>query len=171
LVAELATAEELLRRRGEIVRLLESGELGSMDGFTKHFRGLARQVPDGLWLTGLTIGGGGSEIEIRGGVLNPSVLPGFLGRLGAEPAFRGRHFAALAITRDVPAVTARDGAADTAQGAGTRSGVAPALAAIGAGLAAPAPPSASSAAPAAVSRGIEFVLTHKSPSENREARQ
>lgn len=172
LVAELAAAEALLRRRGEIARLLESGELGSLDGFTEHFRGLARKVPDGLWLTGLTIGGGGSEIEIRGGALNPSVLPGFLGRLGAEPAFRGRHFAGLAITREVPATTVRDGASvDSAPGAGSRPGAAPALAAMGAGVAIPAPAIATPAASAPASRGIEFVLTHKAPSENREARQ
>ncbi len=172
LLAELAAAEELLRRRSEITRLLESGELGSMEGFTGHFRGLARQVPDGLWLTGLTIGGGGSEIEIRGGVLNPSVLPGFLGRLGAEQAFRGRHFAALAITRDVSAAPPREGAlADPSQGAASRPGTLPALAALGTSLAIPAPLAAPPAAAAPVSGGIEFVLTHKSPSENRDARQ
>jgi hypothetical protein len=66
LVAELESAESMLRRREEIARLLESGAVGSTGGFSEYMRGFARQAQDGLWLTGFSIGAGGNNMEIRG---------------------------------------------------------------------------------------------------------
>lgn len=103
LLAEVDSAEALLRRRGEIARLLESGAIGSTGGFAEYLRGFARQVPEGLWLTGFTIGAGGNDMEIRGSMLTPAALPDYIRRLGAEKAFRGRNFAALTMNRADPA--------------------------------------------------------------------
>ena len=101
-IAELENAEGMLRRRGEIARLLESGAIGSTGGFAEYLRGFARQVPEGLWLTGFTIGAGGNDMEIRGSMLNPAALPEYIRRLGAEKAFQGRSFAALTMSRADP---------------------------------------------------------------------
>ncbi|MCK9381245.1 MAG: PilN domain-containing protein [Sulfuritalea sp.] len=101
-VAELERTEALLRRRGNIARLLESGAIGSTGGFADYLLGFARQVPDDLWLTGFSIGAGGSDMEIRGSLLNPAALPEYIRRLGAEKAFQGRSFAALTMSRDAP---------------------------------------------------------------------
>ncbi|MDP2821745.1 MAG: PilN domain-containing protein [Sulfuritalea sp.] len=133
LIAELERAEGLLRRRGEIARLLESGAVGSTGGFADYLRGFARQTPEGLWLTGFNIGAGGSDIEIRGSMLNPAVLPDYIRRLGAEKAFQGRSFAALTMNRADPAPAVR-----------------PAAQAVG------VPP-----APTLASRPIDFVLLPK----------
>lgn len=103
LIAEVATAEAMLRRRGEIAQLLESGAVGSTGGFAEHLRGLARQVPEGLWLTGFAIGPGGKDMEIRGSMLDAAALPEFIRRLGGEKAFQGRSFAALTMNRAEPA--------------------------------------------------------------------
>lgn len=102
LMVEADGAEALLRRRSEIARLLESGAIGNTGGFTDYLRGFARQAPDGLWLTGFTIGAGGSDMEIRGSMLNPAALPEYIRRLGAEKAFQGRSFAALTMNRADP---------------------------------------------------------------------
>ncbi|MDE2584906.1 MAG: hypothetical protein KGN39_05860, partial [Betaproteobacteria bacterium] len=48
-----------------------------------------------LWLTGFEIGPGGLEMEIRGRMVNQSLLPRYIQRLDNEPRFRGRRFAAL----------------------------------------------------------------------------
>lgn len=96
---ELANAEQLLQRRDEIARLLESGAVGSTGGFADYLSGFARQAPEGLWLTGFTIGAGGSEMEVRGRMLNPAALPDYIRRLGNEQVFRGRNFAALTLNR------------------------------------------------------------------------
>lgn len=104
LTAELDSAEGLLRRRGDIARLLEGGAIGSTGGFADYLRGFARQVPEGLWLTGFTIGSGGNDMEIRGSMLNAAALPEYIRRLGTEKAFQGRNFAALTMNRVDPPV-------------------------------------------------------------------
>lgn len=107
LIVELETTEAVLRHRREIANLLENGAVGSKGGFSEYLRGFARQVPEGLWLTGFTIGAGGNDMEIRGSTLNPAALPDYIRRLGAEKAFQGRNFAALTMNRAVPAPVAR----------------------------------------------------------------
>jgi hypothetical protein len=99
LAAELEAAESRLRRRVEIAGLLESGTIGSTGGFAEYLRGFARQASEGLWLTGFSIGTGGNDMEIRGSVLDPTALPDYIRRLGAEKAFQGRSFAALTMNR------------------------------------------------------------------------
>lgn len=135
--AELDRAEALLRSRAEIARLLEGGAIGASGGFADFLRGFARQTPEGLWLTGFTIGAGGGDIEIRGSMLDAALLPDYIRRLGTEKVFQGRSFASLTMNRSeppaVPATAAR------------ATGVAPVSAAVG-----PAAP-----------RPIDFVLQPK----------
>ena len=106
LIAELQSVESQLERRGQIALLLESGSVGSTGGFAEYLRGFARQVPEGLWLTGFTIGSGGNDMEIRGSMLAAAALPEYIRRLGAEKAFQGRSFAALTMSRDEPPAAA-----------------------------------------------------------------
>lgn len=130
LIAELENAEGLLRRRSEIAGLLESGVVGSSGGFSDFLRGLARQTSEGLWLTGLTIGSGGADMEIRGSMLNPGALPDYIRRLGAEKSFQGRNFAALTMNRGDPAPAAvRPGAQGPAVPPATSRGIPPVTAA------------------------------------------
>lgn len=100
--SEVDSAEAMLQRREEIVRLLESGAVGNSSGFSDHFRGLARQAPEGLWLTGFSAGAGGGDMEIRGSTLNAATVPDYIRRLGGEKAFQGRRFAALTMQRPEP---------------------------------------------------------------------
>jgi len=83
----LAAAVQL---RQEAMRHLDRKE-GAR--FSEAMRGLARQSMDGLWLTGFAVGG--EDMEIRGRMLDPSLLPAYIRRLNAEPAFHGRRFDAL----------------------------------------------------------------------------
>jgi hypothetical protein len=142
LANELESAEGMLRRRSEIARLLESGAVGSTGGFSEYMRGFARQTQEGLWLTGFTIGSGGSDMEIRGSMLSPGALPDYIRRLGGEKAFQGRNFAALSMNRTDPALTPPAG-----QGA------------------------AVSPAPTSAPRPIDFVLMPGKSLEAKEAKQ
>lgn len=99
LANELANARGLLKTREEILGVLEKGALGNTIGFAEFLRGFARQAPNGLWLTGFTIGAGGTEMEIRGRMLNPASLPEYISRLKTEKVFQGRSFASLTIQR------------------------------------------------------------------------
>ncbi|MDD5174832.1 MAG: PilN domain-containing protein [Sterolibacterium sp.] len=99
LANELANARALLKSREEVVKVLESGAFSNTIGFAEFLRGFARQAPNGLWLTGFTIGAGGTEMEIRGRMLNPASLPEYIRRLKTEKVFQGRSFASLTIQR------------------------------------------------------------------------
>lgn len=118
LVAEAERAEAIVRRRGEIARMLESGAIGNSTGFAEFLRGLARQVPDRLWLTGFSIGMGGQDLEIRGRTENPAALPEYIRRLGSEKVFQGRNFAALTMARPESAPVAAPGAKGSATAPG-----------------------------------------------------
>lgn len=118
LISEVNGAEGLLRRRSEIARLLESGAIGDSKGFSEYLRGFARQAPEGLWLTEFTIGAGGSDLEIRGRVVNPAALPDYIRRLGTENVFKGRNFASLTMNRTDPLPTQPTDGARSAQATG-----------------------------------------------------
>lgn len=149
LMAEVERAEASLNRRSDVARLLESGAVGSPAGFSDYLRGFARQTPQGLWLTGFTIGAGGGDIEIRGSMINPASLPDYIKRLGTEKAFQGRTFATLSMSRRDPSLVVRD---DT-RGASPQATL-PSIPASGATL------TAAAAVPAVVvPRPLDFVLT------------
>ena len=116
-IAEVESAESQLRRRSDIARLLEGGAIGSTGGFADYLRGFARQVPEGLWLTGFTIGAGGNDMEIRGSMLHADALPDYIRRLGAEKVFQGRSFAALTMNRVEPAPAPASAVRAAGQGA------------------------------------------------------
>ena len=109
LAAEVAEAERQLGALREVSGVLQRGELGNTRGYAEYFRALARQHVDGLWLTGLSIGGAGSEIGVRGRALDPASVPGYLTRLTREPIMQGKGFGSLQIsegTRPAPAAGA-----------------------------------------------------------------
>lgn len=57
----------------------------------------ARQAQPSVWLTGFSLTGVDRALEIRGRLLDASVLPEYLRRLNAEPRFKGHSFAQLEI--------------------------------------------------------------------------
>ena len=112
LAAEVQEAERQLGALREVSGVLQRGELGNTRGYAEYFRALARQHADGLWLTGLTINGAGSEIGVRGRALDPAAVPGYLTRLTREPILQGKGFGSLSISEG-----AREAAAGTQTGA------------------------------------------------------
>lgn len=95
--AQLAKAESMLKGREQVSKALESGALGSSQGFSEFLRAFARQTAPGLWLTGLQITEGGRTVTLEGRTLNPDLIPGYIKMLNMEPALRGRSFEALNI--------------------------------------------------------------------------
>lgn len=97
--AELLDAEGQLAALREVSGVLARGELGNTQGYAEYFRALARQHVDGLWLTGVSILGAGSDIGVRGRALDPQRVPGYLNRLTLEPIMRGKAFGSLSINQ------------------------------------------------------------------------
>lgn len=115
LAARLAAAERALADKRQVMSLLEKGELGDRSGFSVYLQAFARLGVEGVWLTGLDLRAGGESLKIRGRLLQESLLPLYVQRLNAEPAFQGRRFSALDMRRVEPAGTA-NGATAPASG-------------------------------------------------------
>ena len=65
--------------------------------------GLARRTVQGVWLTGFAVGENRS-LEIKGGVLDPRLVPAYMRSLNAEESIRGRTVTELTLkARDEPA--------------------------------------------------------------------
>jgi hypothetical protein len=105
--AELLDAEHQLAALRDISGVLERGELGNRQGYAEYFRALARQHVDGLWLTGVSIGG--VDIGVRGRALDPQRVPGYLNRLTSEPIMRGKAFGSLQIVQGAAASRLEEG--------------------------------------------------------------
>lgn len=84
-----------IRQHREVLRLAESSAIEKGVGVAEVMRGFSRQIVDGVWLTGFTVGPDG--FDIRGRLLDPSLLPVYIQKLNTEPAFRGRRFSSLGM--------------------------------------------------------------------------
>lgn len=99
--AEIGRLENELKIGREAMAALKGGAFGNQQGFAEYLRAFSRQSLSGLWLTGFTIAGSG-ELEIRGRVLNPDLLPSYIQRLNREAVLAGRSFARLEMSRPKP---------------------------------------------------------------------
>lgn len=112
LAAAIRQTEAELEGLRKVSAILAKGEFGNTDGYAEYLRAFARQIVDGLWLTGLTISGGGEEISLEGRALHPQALPAYIQRLRTEPALQGKSFSALEMhLPQMPAIRATGEAA------------------------------------------------------------
>jgi hypothetical protein len=93
-LAEAQAEHDALRRVADVI---QRGDLGNTEGYAEYFRALARQSVDGLWLTGVTITGAGTEIGVRGRALDPALVPGYLARLRNERVLQGKPVGSMQI--------------------------------------------------------------------------
>jgi len=109
LAEEARQLEAALKQRGDVLQLAERLAAQGTAEVAEVMRGFSRQRMEGVWLTAFSLGPGG--LEIRGRLLDPALLPGYIRRLNGEPAFRGRSFAALDMQGVAPDVLPPSGAA------------------------------------------------------------
>lgn len=69
-------------------------------GFAAMLEGFSRQTLEGTWLVGFSLAP--EAIEIRGRLLDATLLPRYIGRLNQDPVFVGRRFSALEMKGIVP---------------------------------------------------------------------
>jgi hypothetical protein len=105
LTAELESIEALLAGRNEVMTVLKGGSLGDTKGVSEYFRAFARETVDGLWLTGFSIVGAGSDISIEGRTLRAELVPGYIGKLRREQVLRGHGFGTLNVQLPTDAAT------------------------------------------------------------------
>lgn len=103
LAGDLADANTQLAALRHVSDLIAHGDLGNTQGYAEYFRALARQHVEGLWLTGVHVGGAGQDIGVRGRALDAAMVPGFLGRLRQESIMQGKPIGSLQIA-EAPAL-------------------------------------------------------------------
>lgn len=101
LETEIARLEVELGQAREAMEALKGGAFGNQQGFSEYLRAFSRQSVSGLWLTGFTIAGSG-ELEIRGRVVSPDLVPSYIQRLNREQVLAGRSFARLEMSQPRP---------------------------------------------------------------------
>lgn len=93
LQAEIERLNEAVREREDALREAEKGKIGAGGGHAELMRGFARQAMEGVWLTGFSAAG--QDVEIRGRLADPALLPKYIRRLNGDAALQGRRFSAL----------------------------------------------------------------------------
>lgn len=112
LQADIDRLNEAVREREQALRVAESGQVGGGAGHAELMRGFARQTMEGVWLTGFTVVG--QDVEIRGRLADPALLPKYIKRLNGDTALQGRRFAALDMKGDDPEAARPEAASATA---------------------------------------------------------
>ena len=92
---ELKKISDELAAQHEIIHSLKSGVIGNTQGYAKYMQAYARQIVNGLWLTGFSIEGDATQMSISGAALSPELVPGYIMRLNHEAVMRGKTFTAL----------------------------------------------------------------------------
>jgi hypothetical protein len=123
---ELARATTRLKQREETLGLLRTGGLGNSTGFARYLTALAHEGVSGVWLTGFSISGDETELQLSGRVLQADLVPLYLRALNREEVMRGRRISELRLTarEERDTVTAAPGA--NPQSTGEASAKAPA---------------------------------------------
>jgi len=110
---EVARAKARLKQREDLLATLRTGGLGNTEGFARYLSAFSRQTMPGVWLTGFTIGGDESELQLSGRVLHADLVPAYIRTLNKEEVMRGRRVAELRLTareEQAPPATAAPGA-------------------------------------------------------------
>jgi len=93
---ELAALQLQLKRREELhASMLKAG--GEAGGFSQYLAALARRTANGVWLTGIAIGGTADAIVIKGRGLESELIPAYIGTLHREAPFAGRSVSELRV--------------------------------------------------------------------------
>ena len=101
-------ASERLRVNQQVLNFVSKEDLGNTHGYSEFFRALSRRAMQGVWLTGITLEGGGSGMVIRGRALEPTMIPSYLATLKQEPLFKGRSFGSLELRTPSPQTMAKN---------------------------------------------------------------
>lgn len=119
LPGQIALEKTGIADRKEVMAFVGIGQPTRVPEYSKVLKGLAEQRVEGVWLTGFRLVP--SAIELRGRLLDPTLLPVYINRLNADTVFFGRRFSALEMKGVDPATEkAPDSKPDTKPVVGRR---------------------------------------------------
>jgi hypothetical protein len=105
LAAELAALKTRATEAQEIMSQLQSGKLGTLDGYGGYMLTLARVGEPGVWLTSLKISDAGKSLEVEGRSLQADGVLRYAGELNRQVAPFGATLTSVEMT---PGVSAAD---------------------------------------------------------------
>ncbi|VAW76260.1 hypothetical protein MNBD_GAMMA15-1612 [hydrothermal vent metagenome] len=95
---EIEQLQARIEERGELLTRFDDLAIENQSGFHIHFRALAEQHINGLWLEGVSVDGS-ANIEIRGSTLDARLVPGYLQRLANLPELSDTPFETVKLSR------------------------------------------------------------------------
>ena len=111
LEAQLARAESELRGKQALLESLRAVATDKARGYSQYFAAFARRTLPGVWLTGFSVADGGEQLEIRGRVLHPDLVPAYIDALKREAVMRDRSVTRLKLAAHREPAPARAAAA------------------------------------------------------------
>ena len=99
LQAEIKRLEALADAGQRLRGILQRERFGNTVGFSNHLIAFARQHVAGVWLTGVSIQGGGADLTVEGRTTDPELLPKYLQKLSAENSLSGTQFQTFVMNR------------------------------------------------------------------------
>jgi len=99
LLDEVARVDARVKGWQELLERLRGAGIGNTEGHAGFLEALAREHADGVWLTGVAIGGAAGGFGIQGRALRPELLPGYIQLLSREQALRGRRIGDMKIVQ------------------------------------------------------------------------
>jgi len=97
--AALERVTATLVRRQQLLARVENLIATETSGFSAPLSALARQVPQGLWLTQIRLDALQGKISLEGKAQSGRLVPVYLEQLGGEPAFAGKTFSSFRLGR------------------------------------------------------------------------
>lgn len=97
--AALQRVTETIERRQRLLERVESLITTRSHGFSPAMEALARQVPESVWLTGISLNALTGHVALVGRTRSGSQVPLYLENLGEEPAFSGKNFGSFRLER------------------------------------------------------------------------
>jgi hypothetical protein len=94
---EVQTAEAEVKALQQVFAVMENGDFGNTQGYAEYMRAFSRQIVSGVWLTGFSIYGAGSDIALYGRALKPEFVGTYITRLQREEILQGKSFSAFEI--------------------------------------------------------------------------
>lgn len=97
----LSKLQEDLQNKRVVADVLNAGDFGNTRGYSAYLTAFARQIPSGVWLTGLSIAGDGKDLSLSGRTLRPESVPEYVSQLKREAIMQGKSFATLRMSQPV----------------------------------------------------------------------
>ena len=98
--AALESVTATLVRRQQLLGRVENLIATEATGFSASLLALARQVPQGLWLTQIRLDARQGNVGLAGKAQSGRLVPVYLEKLGDEPAFAGKTFGSFRLDRE-----------------------------------------------------------------------